>query len=579
MNARMDDIEVEIVDAHASALQLDVEVRSAQGGLWRDSYRLDRDHGRVLSLVLATGLGAATGFAVADLKGKRMVVDIDEHGSWCSERPVAVQTLTSSASALGTAPPSIPSSSQWPTSLKPIARPGRALTKWTVHTSDVILARHLQGEWARHGFVLVGDLGELHYYDPSDGVWHIVPREFLGVQINSYDGTQIVDALDTRRKRIEINENKIKGVISRLYDEVHHPKFFDGAPPGIKFTNGFLVVDAMGANLKPHSPDHRARFALPFAWDPNASAPLFEKYLTDVFDDDEDAVAKRAALQEWSGGALTGISTDYEKAAFLIGDPGSGKSVFAFVKKALYRSVASISPHHLSNDYKLAALANAALNAPTELPSADMPASETWKAVTSGDYVSARNPYGRVFGFHPRCAHLVLGNGLPHMSDDTSAAYDRALIITFNRRFRGTDDQVIGLRNQIVANEMPGVAAWAVAGAVRLMKQQKYTHVPSAVTAADEWRHESTPILQWITERCDPSADETLVGTLYADFKRWCEVNGNKPPSKGTFGKRLRAAGYPVRKGTDNARLYKLTLKPIPRATVGADGMITGMIQ
>ncbi|MDB4963958.1 MAG: hypothetical protein JWP01_3957 [Myxococcales bacterium] len=463
-----------------------------------------------------------------------------------------------STSSIVTAPSATPS--PWPAQLQAIAQPGKPLATWPVNTSDVIFARNLRGVWARSGFVLAGDLGELHYYDPSDGVWHVVPREFIGVQINSYDGTPING---NPNKLVEIKDHRIKGIINRLYDEVYHPDFFGEARSGIQFSNGFLVVDACGATLKPHSPDHRARFALPYAWDPSAKAPMFEKYLGDVFDGDDDAEAKRAALQEWSGGALVGISTDYERAAFCIGEPGSGKSVFAFVKKALYQHVTSISPHHLSHDYKLAALANADLNVPTELPVADMPASETWKAVTSGDYVSARNPYGRVFGFHPRCAHLVLGNGLPHMSDDSSAAFDRALIFMFNRKFRGTEDQIVGLRQQIVAAEMPGVAAWAVAGAIRLMRQQKYTHVPSAVTAAEEWRQESTPILQWISERCEESTNEALVGTLYDDFKRWCEANGNRAPSKGTFGKKLKAAGHPVRKGTNNTRLYKLVLNPI----------------
>jgi P4 family phage/plasmid primase-like protien len=456
--------------------------------------------------------------------------------------------------------------SPWPTSLQVIERPGAQLTTWTAHTSDVILARVLKAHWLQHGFELVGDLGELHYYDAGDGVWRVAPREFLGVQINSFDGTRIVDEYGTpTKKRVEINEHKIKGVINRLYDEVCHPAFFDSAPFGIQFTNGFLVVDATGATLKQHSRDHRARFALPYAWDPNAKAPLFEKYLSDVFEGDDDAEQKRAALQEWSGGALVRRSTDYEKAALCIGEPGSGKSVFAFVMKALYPpdQVASIAPHKLSHEYQCAALANKALNMPTELPSADMPASETWKAATSGDYISARHPSGRVFHFHPRCAHLVMGNSLPHITDETSAAYDRALIFTWNRRFRGTADQVVGLRDQIAATEMPGVAAWAVAGAIRLMRQRKYTHVPSAVKAADEWRQESTPILQWIAERCEASKDETLAGPLYVDFVQWCEANGNKPPSKGTFGKRLKAAGYPGRPGTNNTRLHRLVLKPV----------------
>jgi P4 family phage/plasmid primase-like protien len=515
-----------------------------------------------------------------------MIVDVDENGSWCCERPVPVppatapMALTGTASTVGAAPPANLSSS-WPASIASIARPGHAMRNWPKHTSDVMLARYLGGVWQRAGLDLVGDLGELHYYDAPEGVWRPVPREFLGVQINSFDGVAIKG---NPERVVEIKDHRVKGIVNRLYDEVHHPRFFDEAPRGIAFRNGFLVVDATGATLHPPSKDHRARFALACDWDPHATAPLYTQYLEDVFECDEDADAKRAVLQEWTGGALGGISTDYERALMPIGQPGSGKSVFAFVVKSLFppSAVTAIAPHQLANDYKLAALANAALNVPTELPTAEMVATETWKAVNSGDYVSARNPYGRVFGFHPRAAHLVPGNNLPTMNDETSAAFDRALIVTFDRQFRGTTKQVVGLRDQIVERELAGVAAWAVAGAVRLLQQRRYTHVPSAVEAATEWRQESTPVLQWIAERCEPSSDETIVGVLYDDFRKWCEKNGNKPPSKATLGRKLKRAGYPSRPGTNNVRLYRLTLRPIEvrlasyqvRALPGGKGMM-----
>lgn len=83
------DVEVEIVNARVgpSRRLLEIEVKTASGDFWQDGYSLS-DPRRILALAEATGLGRVSGFAPSDFVGRRMLVDVDEQGNWCCERPV-----------------------------------------------------------------------------------------------------------------------------------------------------------------------------------------------------------------------------------------------------------------------------------------------------------------------------------------------------------------------------------------------------------------------------------------------------------------------------------------------------------
>ena len=95
---------------------------------------------------------------------------------------------------------------------------------------------------------------------------------------------------------------------------------------GLPEAKGFLVcrnglVEFETGKLRKHDPRFFGINSVDFDFDPTARAPRFEKFLKEVWPNDEETVA---TLQEFFGLWLTDV-TKYQKACVLIGPPRSGK--------------------------------------------------------------------------------------------------------------------------------------------------------------------------------------------------------------------------------------------------------------
>ncbi|MCX4670330.1 hypothetical protein OG453_27170 [Streptomyces sp. NBC_01381] len=83
--------------------------------------------------------------------------------------------------------------------------------------------------------------------------------------------------------------------------------------PIVACENGLLRIRDRA--LLPHSPGFFNLVSVPFAYDPQASAPSWERFLRQIWPDDPAAIA---ALQEWFGYILSG-RTDQQKILLIKG--------------------------------------------------------------------------------------------------------------------------------------------------------------------------------------------------------------------------------------------------------------------
>jgi len=96
-------------------------------------------------------------------------------------------------------------------------------------------------------------------------------------------------------------------------------KRWDADPNIIVAENGAINIET--ASLGPHSSEHYATTRVPYAFDPEAKAPNWRKFIGDL---DQDV---GSFLKEFAGYCLT-TDTSLEKAVWLIGPPGGGKSTY-----------------------------------------------------------------------------------------------------------------------------------------------------------------------------------------------------------------------------------------------------------
>src|SRR5437870_13711914 len=91
---------------------------------------------------------------------------------------------------------------------------------------------------------------------------------------------------------------------------------------------------------------------------------------------------------------------------------------------------------------------------------------------------------------------------------------------------------------------MTGILNWALDGLDRLRAQRRFTAPQSSTDAITALEDLSSPIRQFIRERCDVGVGfEVTVDLLYAAWTAWCGDQGRtRVSTKQVFGRDLHAA-------------------------------------
>lgn len=440
--------------------------------------------------------------------------------------------------------------------------------------------------------------GSLWRYRPARGVWQKLEEHHERQALHQLDGCMVEVGKKSdgkpRLKRLDLSSSAVSGVIRELrtLSRVAKPDLFVERPQGIQFADGFLVVDKSGTRLEVSSPRFKQRAALEFSWNQDAQRTNFNQALHDWFepstqaleDESEEELAKRTeqayedawskvcALQEFFGACLLGFATDYQRCLLLRGDGGDGKSTLLKIATAAFPSAAwaAVNPQQFADQYYVAMLAGKRINLAADIPARDILESATFKRVVTGDAVVGRHIRDSPFTFWPLAGHVFSANKLPGTTDLTDAFWRRFIIIEFPNQFIGRED--VGLAAAIIREELPGVIAWMIEGAVRLLRNGHYTLPSSSIQAVEDWKHKADIVSLWLEERCvEPPilSKGATTRALFDDFKEWCRDANYRQRSLSTFRDRLKALlGSPTK--VRGIIRYPVCLKPNPICLDGA---------
>jgi phage/plasmid-associated DNA primase len=160
------------------------------------------------------------------------------------------------------------------------------------------------------------------------------------------------------------------------------------------------------------------------------------------------------------------------------------------------------------------------------------------------------------------------------------------LIVDFpNSRLRSGLPLDPGLAERIIENELPGIAYWALEGAVRLMRNGKFSGSAAHDRLMAKWRRSTSSLDEFIHECCELWPDCTVRrAEFYSTYTQWCSESGRKPFSKArvkellehNLGMGVRLAevnGYEVFRGlkfkamgTDTSQKPMSSTTPVPVA-------------
>lgn len=287
-------------------------------------------------------------------------------------------------------------------------------------------------------------------------------------------------------------------------------------------------------------------YQLPFDYNPNASCPIFERYLNEVLPDPK----RQQVLCEFMGWVFT-RDLKLEKTLLLYGPGANGKSVFFDVITALIGidNISNYSLASLTNDtgYYRAMLANKLVNYASEI-NGNLEAS-IFKQLVSGEPVEARLPYGDPMIIRDYAKLIFNTNTLPHDVEHTNAFFRRFLIIPFDVTIP-EEKQDPELADRIIKNELPGVFNWVLSGLERILRNRKFTECDAAREQLEKYRRETDTVRLFLDEGGYEASSDSyiLLKELYSNYKAFCSEDGYRLVSKQNFRKRLEATKITVEK-------------------------------
>lgn len=312
----------------------------------------------------------------------------------------------------------------------------------------------------------------------------------------------------------------------------------------INLKNGTFEISPEKQFLRPHSREDFVLYQLPFSFDKEAKAPLFERYLNRVLPHQD----LQDILSEYLGYIFIHPSTlKLEKTMLLYGSGANGKSVFFEIINALLgpENLSSFSLQSLTNNtgYQRATLESKLVNYASEING--KLESAVFKQLVSGEPVEARLPYGKPFLLTDYAKFIFNCNELPTDVEQTHAFFRRFIIIPFDVTIP-EEEQDPELPQKIIRSELSGVFNWILKGLNRLLSQKKFSESEIVRKQLEDYKNQSDSVRIFLDDlEYRPSDTHTIPQhDLYLRYKSYCKDFGYFPCSNRVFGRRLKNAGF-----------------------------------
>ncbi len=291
------------------------------------------------------------------------------------------------------------------------------------------------------------------------------------------------------------------------------------------------VVDLRTGMLQEHNQELLLTKRVEVDFDPEAKAPRWESYLSEVMMDDAEMVGY---LRRLVGYSITG-ETSEQSFTVLWGSGANGKTVFTATLNEIFRAIAVTTPFStfeqksnggIPND--LAALRAARLVFAHE-GNAGKPMDEALlKAITGRDAVTARFLRKEFFSFQPRFQIFLSTNNKPSFVGQDEGLWRRVKMIQW-RRYFAPDERDAGIFDALL-EESQGILAWAVRGSVEWY--QGGLKDPQTIKDATREYQAASDVLAGFLPGVyvrDESSSPIPGKSIFDDYLQWAEAENLKP--------------------------------------------------
>jgi len=309
----------------------------------------------------------------------------------------------------------------------------------------------------------------------------------------------------------------------------------------VNLKNGLL--DIYTRELKPHTPEYVSLSQSPISYAPETECPNWIGCLQ-AWMDGPESEEKTKILQQFSGYCLSSSMT-YDKALFLIGDGGNGKSTFVDTISLIIGkdSTSHIDLEDLYRQFGMRGLIGMRLNVIEEVHG-NYYQSNKLKKLISGEMVTIDQKFKEQFTFRPQAKFIFAVNIMPRVDDTSTATERRISAVVFRNNFRTFPN--VNLRGEagLLAQEASGVLNWMLDGANMLNEMKSFVSTKEQIALLREYRQENSAVEAFI-EDCLDFEEGRLIDAreLYDNYKEYCAKDGRKFKAKISFTKEMKAYG------------------------------------
>ncbi|MBI89992.1 MAG: hypothetical protein CMG60_07895 [Candidatus Marinimicrobia bacterium] len=288
--------------------------------------------------------------------------------------------------------------------------------------------------------------------------------------------------------------------------------------------NGVLNVNTL--ELFPHDKNLFTTNIMPYNYNPGALCPTWIDFLNDITGGDVELMD---LLQEWFGYMLV---NDYrhQKIFFILGPRRSGKGTIGRILNRLVgdQNFAGADLSDLTENKFLETLPTKTVMYDGDVAKSFKAGSEAitkkLKTISGNDRVTIPRLYKRPLNLYLPTRFTLAGNHLPRLFDDSGALAGRILMLPLYKSFYGNEDLYLFDK---LANEIEGIANWALAGLMRLNQKGKFTEPAASREELNQMAEQYSPIKQFVDTQLHLGGEFiTSSVDLYEHYRNWALNEG-----------------------------------------------------
>jgi putative DNA primase/helicase len=373
----------------------------------------------------------------------------------------------------------------------------------------------------------------------TDGqLWLFLRNDCLAQKTDKHGNVTEELVLPTNEMRANLRSG-FKSLIQR--DMPADPSWLDGRrDPDLRMLlpvkNGLLNLRTR--ELLPSSAKFFTLAGVSYPYDPDATCPAWDQFMTSILGDDRDAIN---LIEEMYGYFLT-TDTRYHKIFAMYGPPRSGRGTILRVMDALTESVVSVPFRQLDDTFAFQSVIGKKVLAIPDLRvgrNVDVQAvNEMLISISGGDKQDIRRMNKPQWQGTLYSRIVFAANELQGFNDTSRAMEMRLIVLNLTKSFAGQED--IGLTDKLL-NELPGIMNRALTGLARLYARGGFKQPESGRARLQAQISKTDPNAGFINDVCllDPHG---VIPTrmLYSAYQDYAEtMRLDNPLNQITFGRDL----------------------------------------